>query len=229
VSNAGKEIVSELPIYKRERMYNLNLLTYIFSKIGILSLMAIAQVLIFVSILCFRYSFDSDHINIAYFFSFTLNMFYLSVSATLLGLVLSAFYNTAEKVATVIPIFLMPQIMLAGIITKLDNKIEEALSYGMLGRWGTEILCRIQDSGKDFQKTVDQKTVIESIWNQMPAPMKPDSLIWTKTESLKLLNLYDKSLWGTFNSFNLNLAAITCLNGLMLILIVFFLKKYDKL
>jgi ABC transport system ATP-binding/permease protein len=229
VSNAGKEIVSELPIYKRERMYNLNLLTYIFSKIGILSLMAIVQVLIFASILCFRYSFDNDHINIAHFFSFTLNMFYLSVSATLLGLVLSAFYSTAEKVATVIPIFLMPQIMLAGIITKLDNKIEEALSYSMLGRWGTEILCRIQDGGKDFQKTVDKKTVIESVWNQMPAPMKPDSLIWTKTESLKLLNLYDKSLWGTFNSFNLNIAAITGLNGLMLLLIVFFLKKYDKL
>jgi ABC transport system ATP-binding/permease protein len=226
VSNSGKEIVSELPIYKRERMYNLNLLTYIFSKISILALIAFVQVFLFVTILYLRYS---GEIHIASFVNYTAYMFYLSISATLMGLVLSAWQNTAEKVATLIPICLMPQIMLAGIITKLSNVWVEMLSYFTLGRWGTESLSRIQDSGQAFEKKTSTTTVIESVWHQMPAPMKPDSLIWKKAQALKILNLYDKNLLGLFDSFNLNMVIISVLNLLMLGFIFLLLKRYDKL
>ena len=59
-TNAAREIVGELPIYKRERMYNLRLIPYIFSKITVLSLFSIIQSFVFVYILYFNY-INSDY------------------------------------------------------------------------------------------------------------------------------------------------------------------------
>ena len=47
---------------------------------------------------------------------------------------------------TVVPITLMPQIMLAGVMTKLDTPLIEILSFFTLGRWGTEGFARLQDN-----------------------------------------------------------------------------------
>jgi ABC transport system ATP-binding/permease protein len=235
VSNAAKEVVSELPIYKRERMFNLHIASYIFSKIFILSFIAFFQVLIFVGILYFRY--QGSVIGIGQFPLSVLSTFYISVSATLLGLVLSAYFETTEKVMTAVPIFLMPQIMLAGIITKIDGKAKELLSYGILGRWGTELLSRVQDDTQSFKKVnpVDStKRMVQSIWHDMPqvnpktCTIMPDSTQAMKLKSLDLLDLYEKNLWGLFPSIGKNLMMITVLNLVCIALIIYFLKRYDN-
>ncbi|MEM9991268.1 MAG: ATP-binding cassette domain-containing protein, partial [Bacteroidota bacterium] len=146
VSNAAKEIVGEKTIYRRERMFNLNIFTYLFSKITILSLIALAQVVIFVAILFIKYNIgDEQPVQFRSYASHTIFMFYLSLSATFLGLLLSAIFSNTEKVMTFIPIALIPQIMLAGVVAKIDTPMKELFSYATLGRWGTEMLCRIQD------------------------------------------------------------------------------------
>lgn len=152
VSNAAKEIVGESAIYGRERMFNLSIFTYLGSKILVLSLIAFAQVLIFVTIVFQKYS--GDAIFLHDFWSFTGFMFYLSLSATLLGLLLSAIAKNTELVMTVVPIALMPQIMLAGVINRIDSLGKEVLSYFTLGRWGTEGFANLQDGYPDFQREV---------------------------------------------------------------------------
>lgn len=152
VSNAAKEIVGESAIYGRERMFNLSIFTYLGSKILVLSLIAFAQVLIFVAIVFQKYS--GDAIFLHDFWSFTWFMFYLSLSATLLGLLLSAIAKNTELVMTVVPIALMPQIMLAGVINRIDSLGKEVLSYFTLGRWGTEGFANLQDGYADFQREV---------------------------------------------------------------------------
>jgi len=55
VSNAAKEIVEEVPIYIRERMYNLKIFPYVISKLFVLSIIAIIQVVLYVIVLYLKY------------------------------------------------------------------------------------------------------------------------------------------------------------------------------
>ena len=150
VSNAAKEIVGELNVYQRERMFNLKINTYILSKCLVLSGIALLQTLVFVAIIYFNFKINTvpefDTIYLKSFWSSVAFMFYISFSATLMGLLLSAYFTSTEKVMTVVPITLMPQILLAGVMTKIDSLLVELLSLTTLGRWGTEGLARIQDS-----------------------------------------------------------------------------------
>ena len=150
VSNAAKEIVEEIPIYLRERMYNLKILPYYFSKLTILSLIALIQIAIYVAVLSMKYNNpgDGEMVNLPQVFLF---MFYLTFSATLLGLFLSVKFKTTEQVMSIIPIMLIPQIIFAGVVSEIDSKPKEALSYFMYGRWGTEGLSRIQSDKASFK------------------------------------------------------------------------------
>jgi hypothetical protein len=62
-----------------------------------------------------------------------------------MGLLLSAVVSTTEKVMTFVPIVLIPQLMLAGIIAKIDRIGVEFISYLTVSRWGTEGFCNIQE------------------------------------------------------------------------------------
>ena len=142
-NNAAREIVGETAIYKRERMFNQGILAYIFSKITVLSTFAAIQALLFTLIISAKFSSTSPSWNnpSATF----LWMLGLSMASTMLGLLLSAVVSTSEKVMTLVPIALIPQIMLAGIVSKIENQFVEILSYVTLSRWGTEGFSIIQD------------------------------------------------------------------------------------
>ena len=72
-------------------------------------------------------------------------MICLSISASLMGLWLSAVANKTEKVMAVVPILLIPQIILGGIIAPISGSLVEVISYFTLARWGTEGFSTIQD------------------------------------------------------------------------------------
>jgi ABC-type multidrug transport system ATPase subunit len=141
-NNAAREIVSETAIFKRERMFNLKIMPYIMSKICVLSFFSIIQSAIFILILYLKYNSNSliFHNPIKAF----IWMSFLSISACFLGLLLSSTLKSAEKVMTVVPIILIPQIMFAGLVTKIEGPIVEFISYLTLSRWGTEGFNAIQ-------------------------------------------------------------------------------------
>ncbi|MCX6259168.1 MAG: FHA domain-containing protein, partial [Bacteroidia bacterium] len=176
VSNASKEIVGELPVYKRERMFNVNIFTYLFSKITVLSFIALAQVIIFIFIVYLRYM--NDTIHLVYIPQYIGFMFYLVFSATLLGLLLSAIFDNSEKVMTLMPIILIPQIMLAGTITRIDTRFKEVISYFTLGRWGIEGFARLQDKYPSYQiheKLLTHLRVTDTTYSEqiIPCPAGP--------------------------------------------------------
>ena len=65
-------------------------------------------------------------------------MSFLSIASTFLGLLLSSIVDTTEKAMTIVPLILIPQIMLAGLIAKVSSPLVEVLSYLTLSRWGVE-------------------------------------------------------------------------------------------
>jgi ABC-type multidrug transport system ATPase subunit/ABC-type multidrug transport system permease subunit len=141
--NAAREIVSEQAIYKRERMFNLDIFPYLLSKITVLSFFAIIQSFLFILILSIGYGNNSVSINNAV--DAFIWMSFISVAATFLGLLLSASVNTTERALIIVPLILIPQIMLAGLIAKVSSPLVEFLSYLTLSRWGVEGFNDIQE------------------------------------------------------------------------------------
>tara|TARA_Y100000992_G_scaffold298034_1_gene262553 strand:- start:550 stop:2829 length:2280 start_codon:yes stop_codon:yes gene_type:complete len=208
-TNAAREIVGELPIYSRERMYNLKLIPYIFSKITVLSLFSIIQSFVFIYILYFYYS-DSNF-DIYFndpFFAF-IWMSFLTISSTFLGLLLSAIFDTSEKVLAVVPIVLIPQIMLAGLVAKIGSTTVEFVSYLTFTRWGIEGFGNIQGD----------------IVTENPINKTADAVEFLK-------NSFHESYSDNFNSSGtlyLDFIAIFCLVSIMFISLYLILKSKDSI
>lgn len=255
VSNAAKEIVNEQSIYKRERMFNLRINPYLLSKISILTLFSFFQIFIFLLIieLNFQYiansTFDDVYIHdLSGFYGFLL---FLSISSTLLGLLLSSYFSTSEKVMTMVPIALLPQIMLAGVITKIDNWGVEILSFLTLGRWGTEGLSRIQDEAAptlgensdtlsavvNFIPILESDTIHVSETCMIPIERPNMNILEpTRKSAMELLDYYNQSLVdagdliGDFmNSMSANLSAILILTLLFYASAFILLKSKDTI
>lgn len=149
VINAAREIVAESAIYKRERMFNQAILPYVLSKLSVLGSFAAVQCFIFTALMYLGYNnctgTSDDCVNWNNPGLSFLWMLFVSIVGTLMGLLLSAVVSTTEKVMTFVPIVLIPQLMLAGIIAKIDRIGVEFISYLTVSRWGTEGFCNIQE------------------------------------------------------------------------------------
>ena len=208
-TNAAREIVGELPIYKRERMFNLKLIPYTFSKIAVLSLFSIIQSFIFIYILYFSYNNSSFDIYFNNPFSAFIWMSFLTISSTFLGLLLSAIFDTSEKVLAVVPIVLIPQIMLAGLVAKIGSKTVEFVSYLTFTRWGIEGFGNIQGD----------------IVTENPLNKTADAVDFLKQN-------FHESYSDHFNSsgtLSLDFMAIFCLVSIMFISLYLILKSKDPI
>ncbi|QQS27582.1 MAG: FHA domain-containing protein [Sphingobacteriales bacterium] len=220
-NNAAKEIVGELPVYRRERMFNLKIMPYIFSKVFVLSCFSILQVLAFVAIVYVAVGNNALHLN--HYWGYVGVMFYLTFSATLLGLLVSALVNNQEKVMTIIPIVLIPQIILSGVITAIPEETPaEVVSYGMLSRWGTESFAYVQDSIRSY----------------MADPQNPSELVYQTVDAVDFLNLpkaYIHEVIGCLpdslllpRGLDANLWIITVINLFVFIALFVAMKRKDS-
>ena len=232
-NNAAREIVCEAPIYKRERMFNQGILAYILSKITVLGTFAAVQSFIFIFIIFIRF-FNSDltwEAPINTFFW----MLFVSLSASMFGLFLSAIVTSTEKVMTLVPIALIPQIMLSGIVAKITHPFVEVLSYFILSRWGNEGFCNVQENVR-IEVNIAIPTNIE-------LPSSEDNsgnmnIIITKEEtvnSIKQLescfhNNYEKTFGDVWAfSLKLDFVVISFLSLMFFIGIYIALKRKDSM
>ncbi len=195
VSNSAREIIAEKYVYRREKMYNLNTGNYVLSKWLVLSCISFVQLLIFLIMLKVFYS--GGLLNFTYSLFFLL---FISSSAILFGLLLSAISGSAEEVMSILPVALMPQIMLAGVVYPLKGQFAEFLSYLTFGRWGTEGISRIQDLGRS------QDLFMIQINN----------------------NLYNDNMMKLFNSLTENVIVVLSIDAVMIIAIFSALGKMEK-
>lgn len=155
-SNSVREIVAELPIYHRERMYNLQLFPYVISKLLVQILFSVIQSFIFVGVLYLFYSNSS--VNLEHFFLLTGMMILVSISSVLMGLLLSALVKTSEQAIALLPLLLIPQLILSGVIYPINhNKLIEILSCFSLGRLGTSVFTCLQDKVEYAVAVFNQK------------------------------------------------------------------------
>jgi ABC-type multidrug transport system ATPase subunit/pSer/pThr/pTyr-binding forkhead associated (FHA) protein len=115
-NNAVREIVSEAAIYGRERLVNLKIPSFVFSKFLVLSGIALFQCLLFVGILTGMGSLKTED-----FFSLTLILYLTSLAGIATGLFFSALVNSTEKAMSVLPLILIPQLLLSGYLKPIDD------------------------------------------------------------------------------------------------------------
>jgi ABC-type multidrug transport system ATPase subunit/pSer/pThr/pTyr-binding forkhead associated (FHA) protein len=115
-NNAIREIVSESAIYSRERLVNLKIPSYVFSKFAVLSGIALFQCLLFVGILVGR-----GRLHTGDFLSLTLILYLTSLAGIATGLFFSALDNSTEKAMSVLPLILIPQLLLSGYLKPLND------------------------------------------------------------------------------------------------------------
>ncbi|MEZ5022608.1 MAG: ATP-binding cassette domain-containing protein [Chitinophagales bacterium] len=235
VNNSAREISSEVNIYKRERMFNLRIFSYLSSKIIVQSILIFLQTLFFLIVLQLFYGLAD---SFAQFIQYGLFLFFLTLSATFMGLFISAVFQKQEKVTSMMPVVLLPQILLAGVISPLGLNGAwhvDALSQLTLGRWGTQGLCNIE---KEVTENINYIFGSNSLLDPMPErkEVREETIhfteILTYPDRFKIGKKYTNKYTGeSFRQYALihDYLALLILNGLFITGIVWGLQKMDPL
>ncbi len=112
---SAEEIIRDRKILKREKFLHLNWSSYLASKVGILFMMSAIQTGTFVLV-------GNSMLGIkGLFFQHWIILFTTSCFANLLGLNISSAFNSAVTIYILIPILLIPQLILSGVVVKFDK------------------------------------------------------------------------------------------------------------
>jgi ABC-type multidrug transport system permease subunit len=118
--NGCREIVKELPVYRRERAVNLGIVPYMFSKIVVLGVLCLAQSFILVGLVQLKAPFQQG-IILPPFLEIYVTMALTSLAGLMLGLLISATVANSDRAMSLIPVVLLPQVIFAGVIFSLDQ------------------------------------------------------------------------------------------------------------
>jgi ABC-type multidrug transport system ATPase subunit len=133
-SNAAREIVSERAIYMRERMVNLGLFNYVFSKFALLAFFCVIQCTLLLGITFFALGFNGG--PLAFLIELGV-MITTSLNAVAVGLMLSTVVASSEAAMALTPIALIPQVVLGGLMVPMTtNPTLKWLMLVMPARWG---------------------------------------------------------------------------------------------
>ncbi|HIP36138.1 MAG TPA: ATP-binding cassette domain-containing protein [Crocinitomix sp.] len=151
---AAEEIVKDRKILKRESFLNLSKSSYLYSKITVMFIISAIQTLTYVLV-----GNSILGINGMWFEYWTI-LFSLFCFANLLGLNISATFNSVKVIYILIPILIIPQLLFSGVIVKFD-KLNPAFSKEdsvpwignvMASRWAYEALAVTQFKDNSYTK-----------------------------------------------------------------------------
>jgi ABC-type multidrug transport system ATPase subunit/pSer/pThr/pTyr-binding forkhead associated (FHA) protein/ABC-type multidrug transport system permease subunit len=156
VLNSVREVTKEARIYRRERLANLRISAYLFSKVGVLAGLCLVQSLILALVIALKVDFsaavealtDEGLVAIVRAPPFGLwgatlvTVFLTSLTGIGLGLLISTLVSNSDKAMSVVPLALIPQLVFAMALMPLPAAIAP-ISYLTGARWGMEALGSI--------------------------------------------------------------------------------------
>jgi ABC-type multidrug transport system ATPase subunit/ABC-type multidrug transport system permease subunit len=140
-NNAAKELVKERLIWTRERDFNLRIDSYFASKFVVLVLIALIQVALLFGIVRIWCGPSGSPVWQAVALAF------LATAGTALGLLISALARTEEVAVALVPIAVIPQIILAGVIAPLRGLGERLAQGAITTYWGERALKALMPEG----------------------------------------------------------------------------------
>ncbi len=151
---SAEEIIRDRKILKREKFLNLSRSSYLFSKVSILFTMSAIQTFLFV--LVGNTILEIQGLFIQHWFI----LFTTSCFANMLGLNISSAFNSAVTIYILIPLLLIPQLILSGVVVKFDKlnptigNTETVPFVGdmMASRWAFEAAMVTQFKDNRFER-----------------------------------------------------------------------------
>ncbi len=139
-SVAAREIVREKPIYKRERMFNLSLVPYVFSKIFVLGFIVSLQcLLLFLPLKLLDFvglmKMPGEFFGIPQLWI----MFLTALVGIALGLFASSLVKTSEMATSLVPLILIPQILFSGLVG-VPSGLNKVIGLAMPASWSFDAM-----------------------------------------------------------------------------------------
>lgn len=226
--NTAREITKEAPVYKRERMVNLRLAPYIGSKVLIVVLLCIYQVIV---LLLFSLGFTQyPHMNAGEWMQFVLVLLLAAISGALLGLLISAATSSTDQAVALIPVILIPQFILAGVL--MPELGTTPVARIATSKWSVEAmatLTRADLAGKEGAILVAEQEAVA----QLPAGTPQETVDQTRAEARQTANQeWDDQVRENFGDIfdaevGLGILAILVINGVLIAAILLFQKRKD--
>ena len=151
---SAEEIIRDQKILKRESFLNLSRSSYLISKVSIMFIISAIQT--FTYVIIGNTILDIQGLTTDYW----LVLFVTSCFANMLGLNISSAFDSVVTIYILIPIILIPQLLLSGVIVKFD-KLNPTLSSQsmvpmtgemMTSRWAFEALAVNQFKENAYEK-----------------------------------------------------------------------------
>lgn len=154
LTTSAEEIIGNLKILKREKFLNLSKGSYLFSKIGIMFLISAIQMFFYTIV--GNWVLEIRGMD----FSYWIILFSTSCFANLLGLNISASFNSVKVIYILIPILIIPQLLFSGIIVSFDKlhpmfsskSHVPAIGNIMASRWAYEAMAVNSFKENEFEE-----------------------------------------------------------------------------
>ena len=187
LTTSAEEIIGNLKILKREQFLNLSKGSYLFSKITLLFVISLIQTFLYVVV--GNLILEVHGMNLAYW----MILFSVSCFANLLGLNISASFNSVKVIYILIPICIIPQLLFSGIIVPFDklNPLFSSKSHVpaigniMASRWAFEALAVTQFKDNAYEADFYEFEKVMSFAN-----WKKDQWVSNIQSKLKNINRY---------------------------------------
>jgi ABC transport system ATP-binding/permease protein len=141
IVNSAREITKESAIYERERLVNLRVLPYLASKFVVLAAVGLLQSLLLLGGVALGLQFPAfAGLLLPPSLEMLITVFLSALGGTVLGLLVSALSPSPDRAMSIVPILIVPQIVFAGVIFKLDG-LAALLSKLTVSHWGLGALA----------------------------------------------------------------------------------------
>ena len=146
LSTSIQEIVKEGAVRKREQSVGIRSRTYVASKVLVLGLIVVAQILVFTSIVLFNRPMpDAGQLMSSSRAEITLVCVSLGLCSSLLGLAISAFLSSSEQAMPTLVGMTMIQVVLSGALPLETKGIINQVSMAVPSYWATNALSASVD------------------------------------------------------------------------------------
>lgn len=158
MTGSAEEIIKDRAILKREKFMNLSYGSYIWSKIIYMAGVCLLQTTLFALVGCAL-------MGIRGMFAEWLAILFVSAFlSSLIGLLLSKFLNSVVAIYITIPLLLIPQILLCGLVVHFDDLTPDSKTGNvpLVGdvipsRWAYEALSVAEYTMNDYEKMFFEK------------------------------------------------------------------------
>ena len=168
---SAEEIFRDRKILKREKFLHLSRSSYLVSKVAVM--FAISAIQTFLFILVGNGILDIPVGELRYWFI----LFSCSCFANMLGLNISASFNSAVTIYILIPLLVIPQLLLSGVVISFDKfnpNVGKPIGVPLVGemmasRWAFEAFMVTQFKDNEFEKQFYDldKTIAESEYKRV--------------------------------------------------------------